>query len=73
MFLLTKANLKLYDGNMGHDQVIGIVLCYLTKCPSIYTSGPVYLCLDHPSNTISLGDLKFMFVLKMLIMNLLTL
>ena len=58
MCVLTKANLKLYDGNMGHDLVIGIVLCYLTNRPIIYTSGQFYLCLDHPSNKISLGALK---------------
>ena len=27
MFVPTKATVKLANGNMGHDQIIGIILC----------------------------------------------
>ena len=59
MFVFKKSNLNLYDGNTGHAQVIGIILCQFPNCLIIYTFGPFYYCPDHPSNTISSGALKF--------------
>ena len=58
--------MKLSDGNTGHAQVIGIVLCIFPKCPNIYYVGPVYYCPCHPSDTISLDALNFMLVFKIL-------
>ena len=51
--------MKFSDGNTGHAQVIGIILCIFPNCPNIYPVGPVYYCPGHPSNTISLDALKF--------------
>ena len=59
MFFPTKSDVKLANVNMGHAQLIGIVLCRFTNCPIIYPVVPVYYCTGHPSNTISSGDLKF--------------
>ena len=59
MFSLTKATLKLANGNTGHAQGIGIILCRFPNCSIIYPVGPVYYCPGHPSNTISSGALKF--------------
>ena len=59
MFVPTKSDVKLANGNMGHAQVIGIILCHFTNFPIIYPVVPVYYCPGHPSNTISLGELKF--------------
>ena len=59
MFVPTKATVKLANGNTGHAQGIGIILCPFTKCPVIYPVGPVYYCPGHPFNTISLVALKF--------------
>ena len=59
MFVPTKATVKSANRNTGHAQVIGIVSCHFTNCPFIYPVGTVYYCPGHPSNTISLGDLKF--------------
>ena len=65
VFAPTKVTVKLANGNMVHAQVIGIILCYFSNCPIIYPVGIVYYCPGHPSNTISLGDLKFyVFFLK---------
>ena len=50
---------KLANGNMGHAQKIGIILCCFPNCSIIYPVGPVYYCPGHPSNTISSGALKF--------------
>ena len=61
MFVPTKATVKLANGNTGHAQVIGIILCRFHNCSIIYTLGPVYYFSGHPSNTISSGDLKFYF------------
>ena len=58
-FVLTNATVKFANGNTGHSHVIGIVLCRCLKCPIIYPVGPIYYCPGHPSNTISLGALKF--------------
>ena len=59
MFVPTKSDVKLANGNKGHAQVIGIILCHFTNLPIIYPVVTVYYCPDHPSNTISSGDLKF--------------
>ena len=59
MFVPTKSDAKLANVYMGHAQVIGIILCNFTNCPIIYPVVPVYYCPGKPSNTISLGDLKF--------------
>ena len=59
MFVPTKATVKLANGNTGHSQVIGVILCRFTNCLVIYLVGPVYYCPSHPSNTISSGALKF--------------
>ena len=59
MFVLTKATLTLANGNTGHAQGIGIILCLFLNCSIIYPVTPVYYCPGHPSNTISSGALKF--------------
>ena len=59
MFAPTKVNVELANGNMWHDQGIGIILYHFPNCPIIYLVGPVYYFPGHPSNTISSGDLKF--------------
>ena len=59
MFVPTKFDVKLANGNMGHSQVIGVILSHFTNCPIIYPVVPVYYCTGNPSNTISSGDLKF--------------
>ena len=59
MFIQTKANVKLANGNMGCAQVIGIVLYFFPNCYTIYPVVPVYYFTGHPSNTISLCALKF--------------
>ena len=52
MLVPTKATVKFDDENMGHAQVIGIILCRITYRPIINTVGPVYYCPGNPSNTI---------------------
>ena len=59
MFVPTKSTLKLGNGNMGHAQVIGVILCRFPNCSIIYPVGPVYYFPIHPYNTISSGSLKF--------------
>ena len=59
MFVPTKATVKLANGNTGHAQGIGVILCRFPNCSIIYPVGPVYYCPGHPSNTISSGTLKF--------------
>ena len=59
MFIPTKATMKLANGNTGHAQWIGIILCCFTNCSIIYPVGPVYYFTGHPSKTISSGALKF--------------
>ena len=71
MFIPIKVNAKLDHGNMGHAQVIGIVLCGFPNGPIVYPLGPVYYCLGHPPNTISLGYLKFYVCFQNLHLNLL--
>ena len=58
IFVPSIGNVKLTNGNMGHTQVIGIILCFFPKYPIIYPVGPVYYCTGKPSNKISLGDTK---------------
>ena len=64
MFVPTKATVKLSNGNTGHAQGIGIILCRFPNCSIIYPVGPVYYCPGHPSNTISSGALKFYIGIK---------
>ena len=59
MFSPTKATMKLDNGNTGHAQWIGIILCHFHNYTIIYMAGTVYHCTGYPSNTISLGALKF--------------
>ena len=59
MVVPTKATVKLANGNTGHAQGIGIILCRFPNCAIIYPVGPVYYCTGHPSNTISSGALNF--------------
>ena len=59
MFVPTKVTVKLANGNTGHAQGIGIILCRFPNCSIIYPVGPVYYCPGHPSNTISSESLKF--------------
>ena len=42
MFFPTRSNVKSTDGNTGHTQGIGIILCWFTNCTIIYTVGPFY-------------------------------
>ena len=58
IFVLTKATVKLDNGNTLHAQWIGIVLCRFTYWSIIYSMGPVYYFTCPPSNTISSGTLK---------------
>ena len=64
MFIPTKATVKLANGNKGHAQEIGIILCPFPNCPIIYPVGPVYYCPGQSSNTISSGALKFYVVFQ---------
>ena len=59
IFVPTKATVKMDNGNTGHAQGIGIILCRFNNCTIIYPVVPVYYCPGHHSNTISLGSLKF--------------
>ena len=71
MFVSTKATVKLANGNTGHAQGIGIILCRFPNFLIIYPVGLVYYFPGHPSNTISSGALKFYIGFKMLHLNLL--
>ena len=64
MFLPTNTTVQLANGNTGHAQGIGIILCCLTNCSIIYPGGTVYYCPGHPYNTVLSGDLKFYFGFK---------
>ena len=59
MFVTTKSTVKLANGNMGHAQGIGIVLCRFLNCSIIYPVVIFYYFTGCPSNTISSGALKF--------------
>ena len=59
MFVPTNATMKLANGNTGHAQEIGIIVCRFSNCSIIYPVGTVYYCPGHPSNIISSGYLKF--------------
>ena len=59
MFVSTKATVKLANGNTGHAQLIGIILCQFPNCSIIYPVGQVEYFPGHPSDTISSGALKF--------------
>ena len=71
MFVPTKATVKLTNGNTGHAQGIGIILCRFPNFLIIYPVGPVYYFPGHPPNAISSDVLKFYVVLKKLHLNLL--
>ena len=58
MFVPIKPGVESANVSMGHDQVIGIILCFFPKWYIIYPVLPVYYCPGNPSNTISLGYLK---------------
>ena len=64
MFVPTKYTVKLSDGNMGHAQVIGFILCRITNDSIIHMVGKVYYFPVRPSNTISSGALKFYVVFQ---------
>ena len=51
--------MKLANGNTGHAQGIGVLLCSFPSCSIIYPLGPVYYFPGHPYNIISSCDLKF--------------
>ena len=51
--------MKLTNGNTGHAQVIGVILCCFPNYYIIYPVGTVYYYPGHPSNTISSGYLNF--------------
>ena len=59
MFVSNKATVKLDNGNTGHAQGIGIIVCRFPNCSIIYPVVPVYYYPGHPYNTISSGALKF--------------
>ena len=63
MFIPTKSDVKLANGNMGHAQVIGIIFCCFPNRTIIYPVVPVYHYQGNPYNTNSLGGLKFYVVL----------
>ena len=71
MFVPTKATVKLANGDTGHVQLIGVILCHFPDYSIIYPLVPVYYCPSHLSNTISSGALKFYEFFKMLHLNLL--
>ena len=64
MSILTKANVKLSNGNMVHSQGVGVSLCHFTNCSIIYPVVPVYYFPSHPSKTISSGANNFFVGLK---------
>ena len=53
MFVSTKATVKLSNGNTGHAQGIGIILCPFPEFSMIYLVRPFYYFPGHPFNTIS--------------------
>ena len=55
------ANVKFSKEYMVHAQVIGVVLCIFPTFPIMYYLGRVYYYPGHPSNNISLVDLKCYF------------
>ena len=59
LFVPTQSNVKLDNGNTSHAQGVGVILCCFTNLPIIYRVGTIYYSLGHPSNTISLGPIKF--------------
>ena len=59
VFFPNKATVKLDNVNTVHSQGIVIILCHFPNWPIIYPVIPVYYCICHPSNKISLCALKF--------------
>ena len=43
MSIPTKATLKLANGNMGHAQGIGFILCCFTNCLILYPVGAFFI------------------------------
>ena len=41
MLVPTKANVKLANGNTGHAQLIGVILCHFPNCSIIYLAGKI--------------------------------
>ena len=71
MFVPTKATVKLDNGNMGHAQGIGVILCRFPKWSIIYLVVPVYyfqVILPKQSHQV---PSNFMLVFKRLHLNLL--
>ena len=66
IFVPTKATVELSNGNTGHFRIIGIILCCFPNCTIICLVEPVYYFPGHPYNTISSGNIKFMFVFRRL-------
>ena len=64
MFVLTKATVKLTNGNTRHSQGIGNILCHFPNCYIIFPVGPVYYFPSHASNAISSSALKLYVVFQ---------
>ena len=61
MFLPTKANVKLSNGNTGHAQLIGNVLCFFTNYPIIYPVGTFYSFLPFQYHVIGCPKMSCWF------------
>ena len=59
MVFLTKATVELANENMGHAQIISIIIWHFTNCIIIYLVVPVYYFPGHRYNTISSVVLNF--------------
>ena len=66
MFIPTKANVKLVNGNMGHYQRIGIILCFFPNCHNQFIN--IQVTLTTPSQQV---PLNVMLVFKRLYIKLL--
>ena len=71
MFYPTKATMKLANGNTGHAQGIGIIVCCFHNCSIIYLVGPVCYCPGHPPTPSNQFPSNFMFVFRRLHNNIL--
>ena len=71
MFVPTKSNVKLANENMGHEQVIGIVLCFPLTVP-LYIQWEQFIVVQVTLPTpYHQGKSNIMLAFKMLHMNLL--
>ena len=59
MFVSTNNTVKVANGNMGHAQGAGIILCCFSDCSVIFPLVKVYCCPGHSSKNILSGVLKF--------------